>query len=100
MRDSQGGQLFMRAIVAPMPVDIIRVDAEKDVRRVLTGMNMQKSRVLPAMFIAVIHAVDCPTLIIKLVIINGGGDGGDHGEQVGMLEGQPQCTLPSHADSL
>src|SRR6266446_4391104 len=100
MRDSQGGQLFMQAIVAPMPVDIIRVDAEKDVRRVPAGMNMQKSRVLPALFLAVIHAVDCHTLIIKLVIINGRGDGSDHWKQVGMLEGQAQGALPSHADSL
>src|SRR5438128_9372419 len=100
MRDSQGGQLFMQAIVAPMPVDIIRVDAEKDVRRMLTRMYMQQRGILPALFLAVIHAVDRHTLIIKLVIINGRGDGRDHWKQVGMLEGQAQGPLPSHADSL
>src|SRR5438094_4041769 len=100
MGNSQGRQLFMQAIVAAIPVDILRVDTEKNVRRSSARMNVQERGVLATLLFAVIHAVDRRSLTVQFVVVNRRRDTGDHGKQLRMFEGQSERPLASHADAL
>src|SRR5262249_27557365 len=56
MRHAQRIHLFVQPIVAAIP-RVIRIDAIEDVRGIMCWMQVQKRRILPALFLAVVHAV-------------------------------------------
>src|SRR5262249_29164377 len=82
-----------------MPLLFVGVAAEKDVARLLTRMDMHQCSVLPALLLAVVHAIERRTLAVELVIINCGRDCRNNRKGFGVLEGDSKRPLSAHANA-
>ena len=60
---------------------------------------MHGDRVLPALFLAVVHVIEGQALAIELMVLDGRGDASGHREGVRVLQRQPQRSLAAHADA-
>ncbi len=97
MRDAQGDELFVQS-VASLIGGTLRFTTEVDMRREMTGMNVQKSSVLAALLTAFIHLIQRGSTSIGLIKIEQGVHSGNHREHLRMLESQAYSPLPAHAD--
>src|SRR5262249_41008719 len=71
VRDAQRLHLLVQPIVAAQPPAIVRIDAEKDVRRKVGGVQVQEGRVLPALLLAVVERIERRAEAVEFVAIEG-----------------------------
>src|SRR5207302_5336648 len=92
VRDAQGGQLLVQAVVAAIPF-VGGVDGEEEVRRIVGGVDVQQGGVLAALLLAVVHLVDGRAPAAPLVIVDGRRQRRHHGKGAWLLAGQPQGAV-------
>src|SRR5262249_16134867 len=97
---AQGIELFMQAVVAPVPERIVWVDAKKDVPGRAGRRDVHDRGVLPALLLRIIKLIDGRTPIVQFVIIERRRNCTHHRKKVRALEREAQGALTVHAESM